>query len=161
VYTFQINPEWNEDAFERLFDVSIEKIRLTFPHLTDEQLKAVCKKQLSCLDTLVVGYKDGVEVMMTSGVQKNRDIYFVSLLFGKVDNSRDFIYSDEYLTAGFAFLNENFDSFTQNEPEGSSVCDYMDMVNDTKVELYGDDTEELITSDSGDTYKKRVTVKNN
>ena len=159
MYTFEINPEWNNDAFERLFDVSIEKIRITFPHLTDQQLKAICKKQLTCLNTLIVGYKDGVEVMMTSGVQEGRNIYFVSLLFGKVDDSRDFIYSDEYLAAGFAFLNENFDSFTQNEPEGSSICEYMDTVNDTKVELYGADTEQSIASDSGDIYKKRVTVR--
>lgn len=159
MYTFQINPEWNEDAFERLFNVSIEKIKIIFPHLTDQQLKAICKKQLTCLNTLIVGYKDGVEVMMTSGVQEGRNIYFVSLLFGKVDDSRDFIYSDEYLAAGFAFLNENFDSFTQNEPEGSSICEYMDTVNDTKVELYGADTEQSIASDSGDIYKKRVTVR--
>lgn len=161
MYTFEINPEWNNDAFERLFDVSIEKIRITFPHLTDQQLKAICKKQLTCLNTLVVGYKDGVEVMMTSGVQEGRDIYFVSLLFGEVDDSRDFIYSDEYLAAGFAFLSQNFDSFTQNEPEGSSICQYMDTVNDTKIELYGADTEQSITSNSGDIYKKRVTVRGN
>jgi hypothetical protein len=36
----------------------------------------------------------------------------------------------------------------------------MDTVNDTKLELYGADTEQSIASDSGDIYKKRVTVKN-
>lgn len=159
MFRFKMNAEWNEEIFESLFNDSIEKIRLIFPHLTDDQIKTLSRKQLTCLNTLIIGYKDGVPVMMTSGITEGRHINFVSLLFGKINGSRDFIYSEEYLTAGFRFLRKYFDTFTQSEPVGSSVCDYMDAVNSSKFSIYGDDEEELITAGDNVLFKKRETVK--
>lgn len=159
MFRFKLNAEWDEEIFESLFNDSIEKIRLIFPHMTDDQIKRLSRKQLTCLNTLIIGYKDGVPVMMTSGVSKDRHITFVSLLFGKINGSRDFIYSEEYLTAGFQFLRKYFDTFTQNEPVGSSICDYMDEVNSSKFLIYGDDEEEFVIVGEDSLFKKRKTVK--
>ena len=67
--------------------------------------------------------------------------------------------SEEYLTAGFQFLRKYFDTFTQNEPVGLSICDYMDEVNSSKFLIYGDDEEEFVIVGEDSLFKKRKTVK--
>jgi hypothetical protein len=159
VFTFSINPEWDEDAFEKMFNDCYPSISLMFSSLDEGQLKKLAKKQLTCLDTLVVGYYNDEPIMMTSGVTTGNSIYFVCLLFANIDGSRSYLYGEDYLTAGFQFLADNYDSYQHNEPNGTTICSYMDIVESTRDILYGTSVTETITDENGVSFTKRTVTK--
>ena len=150
MYTIEINNGWNEKYFQILFKNCLDKLQETFPDLSVEQLENWHRIATNDVNTSVVMLKENCPVLWLSGENTDGNFIVASCLVGKLEESRKFVYTEEFINAFYgSFLAENFDTVTQSLVVGSSLCNYLDNTEPQRTQIYGTGVEELKTTDDG------------
>lgn len=137
MFTTILNPEINDEEFDRLFDASWESMKAHF----DQPKEAIYKghyKNLKRYDTKIGVYDDGYLVTLLCGHSVEGTLVYKVAYFGQdINGSRAYAYGDEWGAALDKAMADNFNSYHVTTHESSAIDVYTETMQPKAVSTRG------------------------